>query len=135
MLMSQNSDIIDVEFDEVPSEDRLKAELNHPNFKKWFKGLLKETTVNVTFFKVNGDKREMRCTLNETQIPEDKQPKGTGSKNSPKDSIAVFDLDKQEWRSFRYDSLKEFDWEMGDDSEYPTAPEPVFFDEETEDGK
>ena len=132
--MSQNSDIIDVEFDEVPSEDRLKEELNHPNFKKWFKGLLKETTVNVTFFKVNGDKREMRCTLNEDEIPTEKQPKGN-SKRSPTDSIAVFDLDKQEWRSFRYDSIKEFGWEMGDDSEYPTAPEPVYLDEETEDGK
>ena len=133
--MSQNSDIIDVEFDEVPSEERIKEELNHPNFKTWFKGLLKETTVNVTFFKVNGDKREMRCTLNEDDIPKDKQPKGTGSKSSPKDSIAVFDLDKQEWRSFRYDSIKEFDWEMGEDSDYPATPEPVIFDEETEDGK
>ena len=40
--MSQNSDIIDVEFDEVPSEERIKEELNHPNFRTWFKGLLKD---------------------------------------------------------------------------------------------
>jgi hypothetical protein len=133
--MSQNSDIIDVEFDEVPSEERIKEELNHPNFQKWFKGLLKETTINVKFTKLNGDVREMRCTLNEDEIPNDKQPKGTSTRSSPKDSIAVFDLDIQEWRSFRYDSIKEFDWVLGEDSEYPATPEPVIFDEETEDGK
>lgn len=133
--MSQNSDIIDVEFDEVPSEERIKEELNHPNFRTWFKGLLKEATINVKFTKLDGDIREMRCTLNEDDIPKDKQPKGTSTKSSPKDSIAVFDLDKQEWRSFRYDSIKEFDWEMGEDSEYPVSPEPVIFDEEAEDGK
>jgi hypothetical protein len=70
----------------------------------------------------------MRCSLNEDFIPEDKRPKDSGRKQ-PEDSIAVFDIEKQDWRSFRFDSIKEFDWELPDDSEYPSAPMPVFFDE------
>jgi|688.fasta_scaffold05609_18 hypothetical protein len=123
-----SNDIIDVEVNEVPDEEQIKKELNHPNFKKWFAGLLKETEVNLKFLKANGEMREMRCSLNEDFIPEDKRPKDSGRKQ-PEDSIAVFDIEKQDWRSFRFDSIKEFDWELPDDSEYPSAPMPVFFDE------
>lgn len=126
------NDVIDVEAEEIPSEEmmeQIKKELNHPNFKSWFSGLLKETEVNVIFFKSNGEERKMRCSLNEELIPKDKLPKNTGKK-SPTDSIAVFDLEKQDWRSFRFDSIKEFDWDLPDGSEYPSAPMPVYFDEE-----
>lgn len=133
------SDIIDVEAIEVPDEEQIKKELNHPNFKKWFAGLLHETEVNLKFVKANGELRDMRCTLNEANIPEDKHPKNSG-RTKPEDTIAVFDLEKQEWRSFRFDSIKEFTWDLPEDSEYPTAPMAVFFDEngneiiETEEG-
>jgi hypothetical protein len=129
--MSQN-EIIDVEAREVPTAEELeqiKAELNHPSFKKWFRGLLHETTVNVTFTKANGDKRHMVCTLKESDIPYDKRPKSDG-KAGPEDSVAVFDLEKFEWRSFRFDSIEGFDWQLDDKSEYPTGPEPVYFDED-----
>lgn len=120
------SDIIDVET--VEDEKRRKEELNHPNFKKWFAGLLKEIEVNLVFKKVNGETRKMRCTLNEELIPEDKKSTGSGKRKSPQDSIAVFDLDKQDWRSFRYDSIIEFDGELTED--YPSCPDPVIFEEE-----
>ena len=129
--MSQN-EIIDVEAREVPTAEdleRIKQELNHPKFKKWFRGLLHETHVNVIFTKANGEKRHMVCTLKEADIPEDKRPKN-GGKAGPEDSVAVFDLEKQEWRSFRFDSIEGFDWALDDNSEYPTGPEPVFCDEE-----
>lgn len=133
------NDIIDVEAKEVVDPEQIKQELNHPNFKKWFAGLLHETEVHLDFIKANGETRKMRCTLHEDNIPEDKRPKNTGRKQA-EDTIAVFDLDKQEWRSFRYDSIQEFTWDLPEDSEYPTAPVPVFFDEngneivETEEG-
>ena len=121
------NDIIDIET--VEDEARRKEELNHPNFKTWFAGLLKEIEIELEFVKANGELRKMRCTLNEELIPEDKRPKGSARK-TPEDTIAVFDLDKQDWRSFRYDSIKEFSGEMGEDSEYPAHPEPVYFEEE-----
>ena len=42
------------------------------------------------------------------KIPEDKLPKGTGQ-SSNDDVQKVFDVEKQDWRSFRWDSLKSFD--------------------------
>lgn len=127
--MSQN-DIVDVDFtdlDEAEHQARVKEELNHKNFKKWFKGLLKITEVELIFFKVNGDVRNMRCTLSDEKIPEDKRPKGT-TKQSPKGSIAVYDLEKNDWRSFRYDSIKEFAFDLPEDCDYPAHPEIVLFD-------
>lgn len=129
------NEVIDVESSVILTAEEkaaLKEELNHPNFKKWFAGLLHETTVNVKFFKVNGELREMSCTLREDLIPADKQPKGTTTKKAPTDTIAVFDTEKQEWRSFRYDSLEEFTWELGEEQEYPATPEPVLLEEENE---
>jgi hypothetical protein len=131
------NDVIDVETEE--DIERAKKELNHPNFKKWFRGLLEVATVELVFRKQDGTERNMRCTLNEKDIPEDKRSKNT-SRKSPENSIAVYDLEKEDWRSFRFDSIKEFEWYLEDSLEYPTSPLPVFFDEngneiiETEEG-
>jgi hypothetical protein len=119
------NDIIDVE--SVEDEVRRKEELNHPNFRKWFAGLLKEIEVNLTFKKANGEIRKMRCTLNEELIPDDKKSTSNGKRKSPQDSIAVYDLDKQDWRSFRYDSIIEFEGELTEN--YPSHPEPVIIEE------
>lgn len=117
------------EIDEAAQQQTVKDELNHPNFKAWLKGLLHETELTVTFFKTSGEERTMRCTLEDSKIPADKQPKGTSTKKVSDATISVYDLDKNDWRSFRYESIKEFDYDLAEDSEYPTGPEPVFFDE------
>jgi hypothetical protein len=126
-LKENDNEIIDIESNE-DIEKRAKEELNHPNFKKWFKGLLEVSEVELYFKKQDGTERKMRCTLNVRDIPEDKLPKGS-SRKVPEDSIAVFDIEKQDWRSFRYDSIIEFGWEQEDGVDYPTSPTPVFFDE------
>lgn len=129
--MSQNENTVDwSDIDEKAEQERVKGELNHPNFRKWFSGLLREAVVTVTFFKVNGETRIMDCTLMESQIPDDKQPKGTSTRKVSEDTIAVFDIKKQDWRSFRFDSIKEFDYNLPEDSEYPWAPDQVMFDDE-----
>jgi hypothetical protein len=54
----------------------------------------------------------MRCTLNWNSIPADQQPKPvdlaeTKQRKAPsEDSLRVFDLDINEWRSFRFDRLQ-----------------------------
>lgn len=72
--------------------------------KNWLKTLLRETEVTIKFVKKDGSERKMVCTLLESKIPEEKQPKNTGKKQSD-ESLAVFDVEKQDWRSFRWDSI------------------------------
>ena len=61
--------------------------------------------VVVTFTKVDGTKRDMRCTINDILVPEDKHPKGTKQLKENLDVIRVYDLDSDGWRSFRVDSV------------------------------
>lgn len=65
--------------------------------------------VFVKFIKSDNTEREMNCTLREYHIPEEKQVKGV-KRNQPADSIAVFDVEKNDWRSFRWDSVREMKW-------------------------
>ena len=66
---------------------------------------IRKTGVTVSFTKKDGTDREMLCTLSESLIPSDKKPKTENTKFSD-DALRVFDLDKKEWRSFRWDSIK-----------------------------
>lgn len=64
----------------------------------------------VTFLKKDGTERVMRCTTNLDMIPAEKHPKGDkpikeGEEKKVETAKRVFDLEKQEWRSFRYDSV------------------------------
>ena len=61
--------------------------------------------VRVSFTKKDGTPRDMLCTLSDSQIPEDKKPKSETTVKFSEEAIRVFDLDKQEWRSFRWDSI------------------------------
>ena len=64
--------------------------------------------ITVVFDKKNGEERVMSGTLNFEHIPTDKQPKGTQHQTS-KNTIAVFDVVKENWRSFRVDSVIDFE--------------------------
>jgi len=72
--------------------------------KFWLINLLTQETVGIAFVKKDGTERNMQCTLNMEVIPKDKHPKGESSTNL-EDSLAVYDTDKKEWRSFRWDSI------------------------------
>lgn len=73
--------------------------------KKWLRDLLKVGPATIVFVKKDGTERKMRCTLNESEIPQEFSPKNTGKAKSD-DALAVFDVEKNAWRSFRYDSVK-----------------------------
>lgn len=73
--------------------------------------LLRSGVCNVTFTKVNGESRDMRCTLVRDMIPEDKVPKTPEADEPAKVNeavIRVFDLIKSDWRSFKVESVTEF---------------------------
>lgn len=68
----------------------------------------------IKFTKVNGEVREMPCTLREDIVPkyERKTPlKDATGKNQ--NVLSVWCLDKQEWRSFRVDNLLELRLDLG----------------------
>lgn len=66
-------------------------------------------TLEVTFTKTDGTERVMLCTRNPEVISEFyTTPESTGEKKERKQAegvLAVFDLDKNSWRSFRLDSI------------------------------
>ena len=83
----------------------MELETNLEPLKEDVLKTLRAGATTVRFTKVDGSEREMRCTLSESQIPTDKQPKTKESGSTAGSAVRVFDLDKGEWRSFRLDSL------------------------------
>ena len=93
------------------ADDQVKEQI-----REWVRGLLQNSEVTVTFTKADGTDRDMLCTLDHSRIPvspakpqsvdgivrESRRPK----KEPDPHSIRVFDLEKQEWRSFRFERLR-----------------------------
>jgi hypothetical protein len=93
-----------------------KAEKEFEEFKTWTLGLLHDRNakdLRITFTKRDGTEREMFCTLVEASIPQEKQPKTqTESSSTTGSTVRVFDTEKQEWRSFRWDSVTKVSFEL-----------------------
>jgi hypothetical protein len=94
------------------ADDQVKEQI-----REWVRGLLQNSEVTVTFTKADGTDRDMLCTLDHSRIPvsvvkpvqsvdgivrESRKPR----KEPDPHSIRVFDVEKQEWRSFRFDRLR-----------------------------
>ena len=77
-------------------------------FKKWLKSHLRMGPVTVTFTKKDGSERVMNCSLQQEIIPisENKTPKKVKPENE--NVLAVWDLEKDAFRSFRVDSLIDY---------------------------
>ncbi|NBO70794.1 MAG: DUF2693 domain-containing protein [Bacteroidetes bacterium] len=75
--------------------------------QEWRDGLkatLATGEATVEFTKANGQHRVMRCTLQEGVVPVYSE-KGTERKPPSGEVLVVWDLEKSEWRSFRYNSV------------------------------
>lgn len=87
----------------ITIDDQLERKLH-----KWLKSMLSVTEVTVTFTKVDGTERVMRCTLEAGKLPpvvvkEDAKPRKTSDSTK---ALRVFDVEKQEWRSFTIKNIK-----------------------------
>lgn len=85
------------------------------DFKTWTLGVLHDANVKdlcITFTKKDGAERDMFCTLVEGRIPTEKHPKTESSGSSSGSAVRVFDTEKQEWRSFRWDSVKKVSFDL-----------------------
>ena len=79
--------------------------------KKWVKSCLQTNICTITFTKKNGDERVMKCTLDEQHFPPVQREASEVSEflQPAKESFAVFDVEAQGWRAFRWDSIKRFE--------------------------
>jgi hypothetical protein len=109
-------------------------EAGKEQIRKWVKSLLNNSVVNVQFVKSDGTVRVMRCTVDASKvlIPSAKLPTAgaasivasatanidglTESKKPRKEpdpvNQRVYDMDLNEWRSFRYDRLQKISVEI-----------------------
>lgn len=71
------------------------------------KEILRERSAVVTFKKVNGDQRVMECTTNLDLIPPSGWPQGKIelSEETKNQTLRVYDLKAQGWRSFKIENF------------------------------
>lgn len=84
-----------------------QMKLNKEQMVEMITNTLKQHVCKVTFTKVNGELREMTCTLKADIVPayERKTPVKEDTEKV-RDTISVWDLDKKAWRSFRLDNIQ-----------------------------
>lgn len=74
------------------------------DYRDWLSDNLRSGPVTVYFLKKDGSERAMRCTLNEKDVV--LYEKKTDRVTTVSDEVrTVYDLEKNEWRCFRYDSI------------------------------
>lgn len=81
--------------------------------KNWLLNNLRMSQMNITFEKVDGTIRQMLCTLNPELLPkiepvvlaEGEEPKEVKPRKESTTAFRVFDLEKSEFRSIRWDSM------------------------------
>ena len=101
-----------VTFTEIPAIDDEWTDEGAEIFFDRLKTIMREQEIKITFTKKDGTERVMRCTLdpnklpvhetntdNPIDFPETKRKVST-------ETMAVFDLDAQGWRSFTKKSVK-----------------------------
>lgn len=95
-------------------------DVNKAIIRDWVKSLLQKGPITVTFTKADGTDRAMLCTLDPERLPAppvsmpvDGVVKESRQRKQPDEhSLRVFDLEKKEWRSFRFDRLKKVTAEL-----------------------
>ena len=83
--------------------------------RKWLLGLLESSVVEIVFTKKDGTERTMHCTLQEDYLPELQTESLSDKDKLKKDAIAVFDVEVENWRSFRWDSIKSVKFSIGEE--------------------
>ena len=93
------------EYSKMDTKDQKK-------FREWISGVLKNETAILTFKKKDGTMRVMKASLRESDMPTfEKKTDRTRKENT--EVLSVVDLEKKEWRSFRYDSIQKVEFSIG----------------------
>ncbi len=81
-------------------------------FRTWMIGHMKMGPMTVTFTKKDGTERVMKCTLQPDLLPKQEVTEGKVARRENTDTLRVFDLEKQEWRSFTVKSIKQVQFDL-----------------------
>jgi len=97
-------------------------EEHRAEFRSWVRQLLAREEVTVEFVKSDGTMRTMRCTLDPDRfsapntvinVTTDSRPRSSRKTDNEVGVQTVWDLDANQWRSFRYDRLKKINFSLG----------------------
>ena len=89
------------------------SEKDQKMFREWVKGILQRETATLTFQKKDGTIRVMKATLREEHMPVFEKKTDTVRKVND-EVLSVVDIEKNEWRSFRFDSIKKIEFTLGE---------------------
>lgn len=81
---------------------------NTTNKRENLKRVLQNSVMSVTFKKVSGEERVMKCTLDPNIIPPATKTDPLSQEKVRKineEVLPVWDVEKEQWRSFRLDSI------------------------------
>ena len=100
------SDVLNNAYSEMTVKDQKK-------FREWVKGILRRETATLTFQKKDGTMRVMKASLREEHFPVyEKKTERVRTVND--EVLSVVDLEKNEWRSFRFDSIRKIEFSLGE---------------------
>ena len=99
-------------------------EEHRAEFRSWVRQLLAREEVTVEFVKSDGTMRTMRCTLDPDRFSAPNtvinvttdlygRPRSSRKQSDEVGVQTVWDLDANQWRSFRYDRLKRINFSLG----------------------
>ena len=71
----------------------------------WLRQLLSTGVYDITFTKINGETRIMPCTLESSKLPLIVVKENAVVRPEPTDTMRVWCIDKQAWRSFKVMSV------------------------------
>ena len=83
------------------------ADKDWHKFSEWLTGMLHIGPATITFTKADGTDRVMLCTLEEDKLPKVEIKEGAKIRKESTTSMRVFDLEKNEWRSFTLKKVKQ----------------------------
>ena len=95
----------------------MNTELNDDQFRDKILTMLRTGNVEVEFTKKDGTERVMNCTLEPSKLPPIVVKEDKKIRKESNTSMRVFDLDKQEWRSFTIRSVKKIKTTIGEDND------------------
>lgn len=74
------------------------------------KDILRSQELTIVFTKKDGTDRVMRCTLEPSKLPIQENTNTNSTRKVSTETMSVFDLDAQGWRSFTKKAVKSIDF-------------------------
>ena len=90
-----------------------------PKLHEWLKGMLASSEATITFTKLDGTERVMKCTLEPGKLPvvELKEGAKPRKETTSTKALRVFDLEKNEWRAFTIKNIKRIEFSLGESND------------------